>query len=71
VNYTWDNKISFCHIFLKDWSTDREILSYPPTTGPLAVYKKETFYGYIDFAVQAVSKMSNLYNNISCINDNN
>jgi hypothetical protein len=54
VNYTWDNKIAFSHLFLKDWDTSREITSYPPTTGPLAVYTKEDFYQYIDFAVKRV-----------------
>lgn len=25
-----DNKISFHHVFLKDWSADHETLPYPP-----------------------------------------
>lgn len=54
VNYTWDNKITFSHLFIKDWDTSREITSYPPTTGPLAVYTKADFYSYFDHAVHAV-----------------
>lgn len=38
-----------------DWDASREITSYPPTTGPLAVYTKDKFYNFVDFAVNSVS----------------
>ncbi|OXA38531.1 mucolipin-3 isoform X2 [Folsomia candida] len=60
VNYTWDNKITFSHLFIKDWDTSREITSYPPTTGPLAVYTKADFYSYFDHAVHAYSAIEEL-----------
>ncbi|ODN02679.1 Mucolipin-3 [Orchesella cincta] len=60
VNYTWDNKITFSHLFLKDWDSSREITSYPPTTGPLAVYRKDDFYKYVNFAVNAYANIGEL-----------
>ncbi|XP_042865160.1 mucolipin-3-like isoform X3 [Penaeus japonicus] len=51
VNYLWDTKISFSHLFIKGWDTTREIQVYPPADGPLAVYKKATFFEYLDYAV--------------------
>ncbi|KAK3869804.1 hypothetical protein Pcinc_024913 [Petrolisthes cinctipes] len=51
VNYLWDTKISFSHLFIEGWDSSREINVYPPGSGPLAVYKKSEFYKYLDFAV--------------------
>ncbi|ROT73634.1 putative mucolipin-3 [Penaeus vannamei] len=51
VNYLWDTKISFSHLFIKGWDTTREIQVYPPADGPLAVYKKASFFEYLDYAV--------------------
>jgi len=56
VNYTWDNRISFSHLFLKGWDAIREVNSYPPSIGPLAVYKIDEFYETIDYAVIGVSQ---------------
>ncbi|ODM90454.1 Mucolipin-3 [Orchesella cincta] len=53
VNYTYDNKITFSHLFLKDWDSSLEVLSFPPSTGPLAVYKQDTFFEFLDFAINA------------------
>ncbi|CAL8068843.1 unnamed protein product [Orchesella dallaii] len=57
VNYVMDNKISFSHLFLRDWNSDREITTYPETDGPLAVYTKDDFYDSIDFAVNAYANI--------------
>lgn len=54
VNYLWDTKISFSHLFIKGWDTTREIQVYPPADGPLAVYKKASFFEYLDYAVTTV-----------------
>lgn len=58
VNYTWDNRIAFSHLFLKDWDPIREVDTYPPATGPMALYKVEEFFDTINFAVLGVSTIS-------------
>ncbi|KAG8256877.1 Mucolipin-2 [Homalodisca vitripennis] len=55
VNYSWDNRISFSHLFLRGWSEEREVNAYPPNLGPLAIYKKDDFFDTIDYAVIGVS----------------
>lgn len=50
VNYTWDNKITFSHLFLKNWDATREVNSYPPAAGPLAIYKEQDFFQTLDYA---------------------
>lgn len=59
VNYTWDNRISFSHLFLLGWDSTREISAYPPGAGPLAVYKLEEFYDTLDYAYIGYSNLSN------------
>jgi hypothetical protein len=54
VNYTWDNRIAFSHLFLKDWDPIREVDTYPPATGPMALYKVDEFFSTIDYAVLGV-----------------
>jgi len=61
VNYTWDNRIAFSHLFLMDWDAAREVTSYPPPTGPNAVYTKEAFYNHLNFAVSQVSPITCAY----------
>ena len=40
-NYYSDNRIGFEHLFLgKQWDPVREIDTYPPSTGTLAIYNK-------------------------------
>lgn len=55
VNYTWDNRISFSHLFLRGWAEEREVNAYPPSLGPLALYNKDEFYDTIDYAIINVS----------------
>nr|NVI71439.1 transient receptor potential cation channel, mucolipin ortholog [Cucujiformia] len=71
VNYTWDNRISFSHLFLKGWDATREINSYPPTAGPLAIYQIEDFYATIDFAFEGYSKISGAIGSYSYTNEDN
>uniref|UniRef100_A0A1B6DMH1 Uncharacterized protein n=1 Tax=Clastoptera arizonana TaxID=38151 RepID=A0A1B6DMH1_9HEMI len=59
VNYSWDNKVSFSHLFLKGWDTAREVNAYPPSLGPLALYKKDDFFDTINYAVIAYGNLSN------------
>nr|NVI71361.1 transient receptor potential cation channel, mucolipin ortholog [Cucujiformia] len=71
VNYTWDNRISFSHLFLKGWDATREINSYPPTAGPLAIYQIEDVYATIDFAFDGYSKISGAIGSYSYTNEDN
>ncbi|XP_045451127.1 mucolipin-3-like [Melitaea cinxia] len=59
VNYTWDNRISFSHLFLFGWDATREINAYPPGAGPLAVYKVDEFYNSLNYAYEGYSNLSN------------
>nr|NVI71367.1 transient receptor potential cation channel, mucolipin ortholog [Cucujiformia] len=71
VNYTWDNRISFSHLFLKGWDATREINSYPPTAGPLAIYQVDDFYSTINFAFDGYSTISKAIGSYSYINEDN
>nr|NVI71490.1 transient receptor potential cation channel, mucolipin ortholog [Cucujiformia] len=71
VNYTWDNRITFSHLFLKGWDATREINSYPPTAGPLAVYEIPDFYETINFAVDGYSNISKAIGSYSYTNEDN
>ncbi|XP_023943462.1 mucolipin-3 [Bicyclus anynana] len=59
VNYTWDNRITFSHLFLLGWDSTREINAYPPGAGPLAVYKVDEFYNSLDYAYAGYSNLTN------------
>nr|NVI71373.1 transient receptor potential cation channel, mucolipin ortholog [Cucujiformia] len=71
VNYTWDNKVTFSHLFLKGWDSTREINSYPPTAGPLAVYKIDDFYATIDYAYGGYANISQAVGSYSYANEDN
>ncbi|RZB40863.1 PKD channel and/or Ion trans domain containing protein, partial [Asbolus verrucosus] len=71
VNYTWDNRISFSHLFLKGWDPTREISAYPPATGALAIYKIEEFYSTIDYAYAEYSNLSQAVGSYSYANEDN
>lgn len=71
VNYAWDNRITFSHLFLKGWDATREVNAYPPSIGPLAVYKIKEFYGILDYAYEAYSKLENAVGAYSYTSENN
>ncbi|XP_068618822.1 mucolipin-3-like [Battus philenor] len=71
VNYTWDNRISFSHLFLLGWDSTREINAYPPGAGPLAVYKVDEFYNTLDYAYAGYTNLSNAIGPYSYNDDNN
>lgn len=54
-NYYSDQTTAFEHFFIKDWDQVREIHAYPPATGKLALYTKQEFYKFTDFAVSTWS----------------
>lgn len=58
VNYTWDNRVSFSHLFLRGWDESSEVESYPPSKGPLALYVENDFFETIDYAVKGYSNLS-------------
>lgn len=58
INYTWDNRIAFSHLFLKGWDSSREVESYPPAVGPFALYEKTEFFNTVQFAVDGYGNMS-------------
>nr|MBE5724921.1 transient receptor potential cation channel, mucolipin ortholog [Cucujiformia] len=64
-------RITFSHLFLKGWDATREINSYPPTAGPLAIYKIEDFYATINFAFDGYSNISNAIGSYSYTNEDN
>lgn len=57
VNYVWDNRITFSHLFLKDWDTTLEVNMYPPARGALALYRTSEFFETIDFAVNSYGRL--------------
>ncbi|XP_059485674.1 mucolipin-3-like isoform X2 [Neocloeon triangulifer] len=59
INYTWDNRIAFSHLFLRDWDPIREVDTYPPATGPMALYKVDEFFATIDYAVLGYANLTN------------
>ncbi|XP_072947314.1 mucolipin-3-like [Epargyreus clarus] len=71
VNYTWDNRISFSHLFLLGWDSTREINAYPPGAGPLAVYKVDEFYSALDYAFAGYANLSNAIGPYSYNDENN
>ena len=58
VNYTWDNRVTFSHLFLLGWDRGMEVSSYPPGSGPLALYDKDSFFKTIDFAFEGYKNLS-------------
>nr|MBE5724915.1 transient receptor potential cation channel, mucolipin ortholog [Cucujiformia] len=64
-------RITFSHLFLKGWDATREINSYPPTAGPLAVYQIDDFFATIDFAYNGYSNVSNAIGSYSYTNEDN
>ncbi|XP_032677501.1 mucolipin-3-like isoform X2 [Odontomachus brunneus] len=71
VNYTWDNRITFSHLFLMGWDSAQEVPAYPPATGPLAVYKRSSFYDAIDYALQGYYNIDDAIGSYSYIAENN
>nr|NVI71481.1 transient receptor potential cation channel, mucolipin ortholog [Cucujiformia] len=64
-------RITFSHLFLKGWDATREINTYPPTAGPLAVYKINEFFETIDYAFEGYSNISQAIGSYSYTNEDN
>uniref|UniRef100_A0A182JTW3 Mucolipin extracytosolic domain-containing protein n=1 Tax=Anopheles christyi TaxID=43041 RepID=A0A182JTW3_9DIPT len=57
VNYTWDNTVTFSHLFLRGWDITMEVNNYPPETGPLSVYMIDEFFKTIDYAAAGYANL--------------
>ncbi|CAH1981899.1 unnamed protein product [Acanthoscelides obtectus] len=64
VNYTWDNRITFSHLFLRGWDPTME-------AGPLAIYKEDEFYETIDYAFKGYSELNKAIGPYSYATENN
>ncbi|XP_076244510.1 mucolipin-3 [Calliopsis andreniformis] len=71
VNYAWDNRIAFSHLFLKGWDAVQEVTTYPPASGPLAIYKRDEFHSTIDFALNGYYNLSNAIGSYSYTAEDN
>lgn len=71
INYTWDNRVTFSHLFLNGWESSREVNSYPPSTGPLGIYKVAEFFETIDYALDAYVNLNNTIGPYSYPSENN
>nr|CAH7742323.1 unnamed protein product [Callosobruchus chinensis] len=71
VNYTWDNRITFSHLFLRGWDPTMEVNAYPPSAGPLAIYKEEDFFNTIDYAFKGYSELDKAIGPYSYVTENN
>ncbi|EZA56523.1 hypothetical protein DMN91_001976 [Ooceraea biroi] len=71
VNYTWDNRITFSHLFLMGWDSTQETPAYPPATGPLAVYKRSDFFEAIDYALHGYYNIDDAIGSYSYIAEDN
>lgn len=71
VNYTWGNKVTFSHLFLKGWDTTMEVTAYPPNNGPLAIFLEKNFYETIDYALNGYANLSSAIGPYSYPNEQN
>ncbi|XP_011505825.1 PREDICTED: mucolipin-3-like [Ceratosolen solmsi marchali] len=71
VNYTWDNRIAFSHLFLRGWDISQEVQAYPPATGPLALYRQDEFYKTVDYALTGYYNLSNAIGSYSYTAEDN
>uniref|UniRef100_A0A5S6Q9T4 PKD_channel domain-containing protein n=1 Tax=Trichuris muris TaxID=70415 RepID=A0A5S6Q9T4_TRIMR len=67
VNFIEESKASLRHIFLPQWSSERDVISYPPNSAPYAIYSLEDFYAHLTYAVVQANFVSLLENRpINC-----
>ncbi|XP_059623034.1 mucolipin-3-like [Phlebotomus argentipes] len=71
INYTWDNRVTFSHLFLNGWDESREVESYPPSVGPLALYVQSDFFQTIDYAIEGYQNLSQAIGPYSYPNEDN
>jgi mucolipin len=50
--------VTFRELFMSDWDTVREVMTYPPAAGPYAVYTKEDFYIHVNHVVTTYASLT-------------
>ena len=65
VNYAWNNKIAFSHLFLQGWCATQEVPAHPPATGPFALFEKAEHFETIGYAVEDYYNMSDAISSYS------
>lgn len=53
-----ETTIALDHLFLEGWTPIREVPSYPPSTGPYAVYTKRDFYRNVDTVIRRYTNVT-------------
>lgn len=71
VNYTWDNRITFSHLFLLGWDPQYEVQSYPPSLGPLSIYVQDDYFKTIDYAINGYKNLNVAVGSYSYPNEDN
>ncbi|KAA3676055.1 uncharacterized protein DEA37_0003168 [Paragonimus westermani] len=51
VSFGEDSRLTFSHLYLRDWDPQYETLDYPPAAGPYAVYEKSDFYQNVGYVI--------------------
>ena len=52
--------VAFRQIFFSNWDPVREVMSYPPTAGPYAIYTKDDFFESVDYTIKQFSNISDM-----------
>lgn len=65
AEFVRNHQITFQHLFLKNWDPAREIETYPPALGAMAIYEIDDFYSTIDFAFEKYSNLNTAIGNYS------
>ena len=60
VTYLQTSHVALQHLITRGWDVSREVNSYPPSAGPLAVYSQDDFYATLDHAINAYFNIRNL-----------
>lgn len=71
VNYTWDNRVTFSHLFLRGWGPEQEVEAYPPAIGPLALYAQADFFATLDYAAAGFASIADAIGPYSYPTDDN
>lgn len=50
--------VTFRELFMSDWDPVREVMTYPPTAGPYAVYTQADLYKHINKAIAVYSQFT-------------
>lgn len=57
--------------YFAGWDATREVNAYPPSAGPLAIYREDEFYATIDYAYLGYSRLDKAVGSYSYANEDN